>query len=200
MYIIYCEHIFVYIFPCYFKGDSSFVTEVFHKKKKKKKIISPANWGTLLQLCQWEAQWTKRDFSYWFALKKISGRAGTQLWCSNAWHATLTNSPASLKHRTMPDPGWLPFKMAQKADKSNSHGQNVPAGGWSSFPSLETGPAQSRIRDWESVAASANWEEDDDVKSVVTSCCRKPESKLTALSFLTRPHWLRVCSREADYF
>lgn len=29
MYIIYCKHIFVYIFLCYFNWDSSFVTEVF---------------------------------------------------------------------------------------------------------------------------------------------------------------------------
>lgn len=200
MYIIYCEHIFVYIFPCYFKGDSSFVTEVFSKKKeKKRKIIFPCKLRHFVTaLSVWGIVDEERLTDLHWKIK--SGRAGTKLRCSNTRCATLTNSPASLKHRRgIPDPGWLPFKMAQKADKSNSHSQDLLAGGSGSLPFLKTGPAQSRIRDWEVVAASVNWKEDD-VKSLETSCCRNSESRLTAFSFLTLLHWLRVCPCEANYF
>lgn len=135
----------------------------------------------------------KKDFSSWFALKN---REGWEICCSKAWPATLMKSPASFEHRRgLLGPGWAPFKMAQIAHKSK---QNFFSR-WLKFcPFSEHGSSQwkakRRIRDCGAAEASANWGEDDNVKSLITSCCRKPVSRPSAFSFLFLLHWLRVCS------
>lgn len=120
MYIIYCKHIFVYIFP--FNWDSSFVTEVFFQKKKERKKY-PLQTEALcfsppVRLSGW-----KTDFSYWFALKTKTGKGRKARFVVPKLDQPLWwISPASSKHRGgFPGPGWLPFKMARIADKSKGH-------------------------------------------------------------------------------
>lgn len=155
MYIVYCKHIFVYIFLCYFNWDSSFVTEVFSKLKK-----SPLQTEALC-FSSFSVRHSGCKRLFLLICTENSNQEGREakLSCSKAWPATLINSPACLEHRRgLPDPGWLPFKMAWIVDIPKSHFKNLPPVGWGSSPSLNTGPVggklNSRIRDFEAEEAA----------------------------------------------
>lgn len=93
-------------------------------------------------------------------------------------------SPASSEHRRgLPDPGWLPFRMAQVVDKSKKRQSEFTSRWCKFFPFPEHGSNWWKAKCREAVEASANWREDDRVKSLTTSCCRKPVSSIQAECF-----------------
>lgn len=141
MYKIYCKHIFVYIFPCYFNWDSSFVTEVFPEKTKKKRknvpcelrhfVTTPSVWGSV------DVRKTFLTDLHW-----KSGRAEYLLFQSLTSHFDEFTSQLWAQERT--SRSWL--GTFQNGSDSAQIKENFSTGGWSSFPSLNTGPAGEKPR------------------------------------------------------
>lgn len=148
MYIIYREHMFLYIFPC-FNWDSSFVTEVENVPCKLKHFVkaAPAVWGN------------KRDFSYWFALKKknVIRKGGKNLiliFQSLTHHFDEFTSWLRVQERT----SWcwlVTFKDGSGCGQIKRPQWGFPSEGRCSLPFPEHGSSRrSGIRDCEAVAAS----------------------------------------------
>lgn len=129
MYIIYCKHIFVYIFfPCYFNWDASFVTEVLHthtkEKKRKTEALCSSSVSARHSGCK------KRLSLTWFALKtekkkkKNPGRTRSRTLTSPEilfWPATLIHPPAKRveRRRRPPASGSLPFQKGSDGSSSS---------------------------------------------------------------------------------
>lgn len=171
MYIIYCEHMFLYIFPC-FNWDSSFVTEVENVPCKLKHFVkaAPTVWGN------------KRDFSYWFALKKNVIRKGGKnlilIFQSLTHHFDEFTSWLRVQERT----SWcwlVTFKDGSGCGQIKRPKWEFPSEGRCSLPFPEHGSSRrSEIRDSEAVDASEDWREEHNVISLTTSCCTKPVSSI----------------------
>lgn len=174
MYIIYCKHIFVYIFPCCFNWDSSFVTDVFPRKKKKTKDKeSPANWGTLFKLLQWTT-WRRTLSDLHWKPRTEKGRKpcylSSQLWAKRAKRRTST-------------PWLVEFQ-------NGSERTNQKARGWISFPSLITGPSGEnwRVQSGTVRRMKPRWTEEMTmwrVSQTAAAGSQRPVSWHKAFSFLT---------------
>lgn len=199
MYIIYCEHIFVYIFPCYFNWDSSFVTEVFPRKKQRKKkkkvpcelrhfVTAPSVWGavgerkTFLTDLHWKAKMGKgRESNFVPNLDR-------PLWCI---HQPAQSTGEDFQILAGYHSEWLRWWTNQKSDSPN-----LPAGGVSSFPSLNTGPTGGKpnavrlLKPQRTEEKMTGWK----VSQPAAAESQYPASRLSAFSFLTLLHWLRVRS------
>lgn len=167
MYIIYREHIFVYIFPCCFNWDSSFVTEVFFSQKV------PLQTEALCSSSFSVKHSGQKKRLFWLICTEKSNQEG-------AGRLILTPPPPELDR-----PLWC---VQQPARGTGGHFQ-TPTGRLSNWLRQRTNQkATVRIP-----PPSANRREDDNVKSVTSSCCRRPESRPSACS-LTLLHWLWVRS------
>lgn len=108
MYIIYCKHIFVYIFPCYFNWDYSFVTEIFSTKKKRMKekvpcklrhfVIAPSVWGTV------DVRETLLTDLHW---KQRLGRAGNQTLMFQSLTSHFDEFTSQLRAQERTSRSWL---------------------------------------------------------------------------------------------
>lgn len=177
MYKIYCKHIFVYISPCCFNRGSSFVTEVFPQKKreKKRKKMSPANWGACYRSFSATLSGREKDFSNWFALNSRKGR--------KRGHDApkLDQPPAGSDHRRgRPRPGY-PSKGLR--ERTNQSARCLPSGRRSSFPSPRSQESNQGLwgcwrRQWEASHTT----------SIRTECY-----------FSSLLHWRRVRPHEAGW-
>lgn len=185
MYIIYCEHIFVYIFPCYFNWDSSFVTEVFPRKKKtkKKKRESPLRTEALCD-SSFSVQWVKEILFLLICTEKQKwGRAGNLiLFQTLTGHFDEFTSQLRAQERT--SRYWLvTFQNGSGSGQIKKPRSEFTSRRRKFFPSPEHGSNWWKAKCREAVEASVNWREDDRVKSLTTSCCRKPVSSIQAECF-----------------
>lgn len=187
MYIIYCKHIFVYIFLVILTEILVLLLRFFQEKKN-----SPLQTEALCYSFVSERHSRcKKDCSYWFTLRTIGkGRIPNvdvpkldrPLW----WIHQLAQSTGEEDFQVS---GWVPFKMAWKADPSPQKKKNkqrhalklqlladVLSLPWTRVQPVESLEANQGLWSWRGCWSLSERKKTTIWKVAQTSCCRKPVS------------------------